>query len=96
MKDVKHLMNENTGSNIAIDVTERIGRYRYAYRNELYTYKQVGIKGLLYYFAKCGFNLVRIILKADSHKIERLKVLLGAMFEGITVNPSTEYVKDRI
>lgn len=92
---VRHLMNENTGSNIAIDVPERIGRYRYAYRNEFYTYKQVGIQGLLYYFAKCGFNLVRIILKADSHRIERFKVLLGAMVEGMTFNPSTEYVEDR-
>ena len=93
---VKHLMNENTGSNIAIDVPERIGRYRYAYRNEFYTYKQVGINGLLYYFAKCVFNLVRIILKADNHRIERMKVLLGAMIEGITFDPSTEYVEDRV
>ncbi len=89
---VKHLMNENTGSNIAIDVPERIGRYRYAYRNEFYTYKLVGIKGLLYYFAKCGFNIVRIIFKSENNKMERLKVLLSAMIEGMSFNPKVDKV----
>lgn len=88
---VKHLMNENTGSNIAIDVPERIDRYRYAYRNEYYTYRQVGINGLIYYFAKCGFNLLRIIFKGNGYKFRRCKVLINAMLEGSSFNPNIEY-----
>lgn len=89
---VKHLMNENTGSNIAIDVPERIDRYRYAYRNEFYTYRQVGISGLLYYFAKCGFNLLRIFYKGNGYKFRRCKVLINAMLEGSSFNPDIEYI----
>lgn len=90
---VNHLMNENTGSNIAIDVPERIERYRYAYRNEFYTYKQVGMKGLFYYFAKCGFNLLRIIVKGKDNRIKRVKVLLNAITEGVWFNPDIERVE---
>lgn len=40
---VTHAMAENTGSSIATDRTERIGRYNYAFRNENYLYRQEGL-----------------------------------------------------
>ena len=53
---VIHAMKENSGSSIATDQAERFDRYRYACRNDAFTYRQEGLKGACYYFAKCGLN----------------------------------------
>ena len=89
---VVHAMKENTGSSIATDVPERINRYRYAFRNEGYLYKQEGIKGIAYYIAKCGLNFCRIIFKAKDHKLKRCRVLIGSMIKGLFFNPDVEKV----
>lgn len=88
---VIHMMQNNTGSNIATDVPERIERYRYAFRNENYTYRQEGLRGVAYYLAKCGLNLIRIITQAKSHRLKRIGVLLGSMVRGIAFCPKVEF-----
>ncbi|WP_294002130.1 glycosyltransferase family 2 protein [uncultured Megasphaera sp.] len=95
VKDSKvyHLMKVNKGSNIAIDEVERIGRYRYAFRNEFYTYKQEGLGGVMYYLAKCAFNIVRVLLISSSDRSQRCDVIIKAMLEGKSFNPSIEYIK---
>ena len=87
---VIHAMKDNTGSSIALDCAERIERYRYAFRNEAFTYRQEGIKGVCYYLAKCGLNGCRIIMKAPDSKGKRLAVLLRSMAEGAGFRPSIE------
>lgn len=90
---VHHLMNVNRGSNIAIDVVERIPRYRYAYRNEFYTYRQEGISGLLYYFLKCAYNFLRILIASKDNKVKRISVLIKSINEGCSFSPQIEYFK---
>jgi len=89
---VVHAMKENTGSNIATDVPERINRYRYAFRNEAYLYRKEGIKGVVYYIAKCGLNFCRILCKAKDHRMKRCQVLIGSMLRGLFFNPKIEYM----
>ena len=89
---VIHAMKENTGSSIATDAPERINRYRYAFRNEGYLYRQEGIKGIVYYILKCGLNFCRIIFKAKDHKSKRCRVLICSMIRGFFFNPKIEYV----
>lgn len=89
---VVHAMAQNTGSNIATDVPERIGRYYYAFRNENYLYRKEGIKGFCYYVAKCGFNLLRIILKAKNNRMKRCGVIIKCMFGGLFFNPPVEEI----
>lgn len=91
--EVKHLMAVNRGSNIAIDVSERIERYYYAYRNEFYTYRRDGIKGMGYYFLKCLYNFLRILTKPNTQKIKRIKILMKAIVAGYRFDPKIEYVK---
>lgn len=95
VKDSKvyHLMKVNRGSNIAIDEFGRISRYRYAFRNEFYTYKQEGLGGVMYYLAKCAFNIGRVLLIASSDKLKRCDVIINAMCEGKSFNPPIEYLK---
>ena len=89
---VVHAMAQNTGSNIATDVPERIDRYNYAFRNENYLYRKEGIKGFCYYVAKCGFNLMRILLKAKNHRMKRCGVIIKCMFGGLFFNPPIEEI----
>lgn len=88
---VTHMMQNNTGSSIAVDVPQRIDRYRYAFRNENYTYRKEGVKGVVYYLAKCGLNSVRILAKAKDHRCKRLWVLWSSVMKGFFFHPAVEY-----
>lgn len=89
---VHHAMKSNTGSSIAIDGNDRIERYRYAFRNENYLYRQEGIKGIVYYIAKCGINILRILKNAPNRKLYRCSIILDCMIKGIFFNPEVEYI----
>lgn len=89
---VIHAMKENTGSNIATDIPERIDRYKYAFRNEAYLYRQEGWKGICYYFAKCSWNLLKIIISNNNEKIRRSYVLIKSVLIGIFFKSEIEYV----
>ena len=90
--NVLHLMDSNSGSNIALDRKERISRYNYAYRNENYLYRKEGVKGLLYYLGKCGLNLIRVLRYANDAKIKRCYVILSCMVKGLFFNPKIEMI----
>lgn len=87
---VVHNMKENIGSSIARDRPERIDRYRYAFRNEAFTYRQEGIRGACYYLAKCGLNFCRIAVISTDHRKKRMQVLLGSMIRGLFFRPEIE------
>lgn len=89
---VVHAMKENTGSSIATDCIERLSRYHYAFRNENYLYRQEGIKGFLYYTAKCGLNGLRILCSAPNRKFERCKIIVKSYIGGLRFNPKVEYI----
>lgn len=87
---VVHAMKENSGSSIATDSAERIDRYRYAFRNEAFTYRKEGARGVCYYLAKCGLNFCRIVVKAPNHRGKRIRVLIGSMVRGAFFRPKIE------
>ncbi len=89
---VIHAMKENCGSSIAIENSERISRYNYAFRNENYLYRKEGIKGFMYYTAKCLVNILRVLCKAPNKKIRRCAIIIKNYFKGLWFNPSIEYV----
>ena len=91
---VIHAMTLNNGSSIATDAVERIARYRYAFRNENYLYRKEGLKGIVYYMAKCGLNFVRILINAPDHRVYRMRILLFSMVKGCLFNPKVEYIKE--
>lgn len=91
---VVHEMAKNNGSNIVIDGLDRIGRYKFTFRNESYLYRKEGVKGALFYFAKCGVYFFRILFKSPNYKLKRLGVLIGSMIKGIFFNPKIEYIQE--
>ena len=90
---VTHAMKNNNGSNIATDEADRISRYNYAFRNENYLYRKEGIKGFLYYTAKCAKNFFMIILKAKDHRLARIWVIIHQYFAGFFFRPKVEFAK---
>lgn len=91
---VVHHMASNSGSDISLESGERLQRYSYAYRNENYLYRQEGAKGILYYCARCGLHLWRILTQAKDHRLKRSGILLKAFFAGWFFNPKIEYIKE--
>ncbi len=91
---VIHAMADNNGSSIANDNQHRIDRYRFAYRNDAFTYRQEGVKGVCYYLAKCGLNFCRILVKAPDQRGKRIRVLLGGMVRGAFFRPEIEFIKN--
>lgn len=89
---VIHAMKENTGSNIATDLPERIDRYKYAFRNEGYLYRKEGWKGVCYYFAKCGWNLLKILFKSKNYRFKRIMILIKSMLIGLMFNTKVEII----
>ena len=83
-------MTSNKGSNIALDSVNRIERYRYAYRNEFFLYRQGKLYDLIYFSLKCIYNMMKIILCSNNYKFKRAKVLLSAVMEGKSFEPKIE------
>lgn len=91
---VIHAMKENTGSNIATDMPERIDRYRYAFRNEGYLYRQEGLKGNVYYLAKCGYNIFQILFSNSNKKMRRINIILISMLKSLIFRPKVEFIEE--
>lgn len=88
--EVIHKTKSNTGANIAVDSEDRIERYRYAYRNEMYLYKREGIKGMIHVFMRTPLHIYRVLRYADSKKIYRIRIILESTREGVKFNPLIE------
>ena len=89
---VIHKTKKNTGANIAIDSEERIERYRYAYRNEMYLYRREGLRGMVHILARTPLHIARILLQSKSKKLHRIGIILKSTWEGIKFNPKIEYL----
>lgn len=90
---VIHKCKSNTGSNIVNDSIDRLPRYRYAYRNEVFVYRREGLPGWVHLALKTVLHLVRCQMKAKDHKAERRQIILQATRQGFSFHPTIEYVK---
>ena len=78
---VIHAMKNNSGSNLAVDSVERLGRYKLAFRNEAYISRREGAKGIAYYIANRGRDFLWVLTRAKDHRLKRLGVLLSRVGE---------------
>ena len=90
---VIHKTASNVGSNIAIDDANRLPRYNYAFRNECVIARENGLKGRLRQFLKVNYNLLKILFKSKSNRLERMKIVVSASFKGMKFKPNIEYIK---
>ena len=88
---VLHAMRHNNKVNIATDSLDRLARYGYLYRNEVYVYRREGLVGCLYLFARVGLHLFKIWLRSPV-KWKRMKVILSSFAAGWRFHPPIEEV----
>lgn len=88
---VLHDMRHNNKVNIATDSLDRLGRYAYLYRNEVYLYRREGLVGYAYLFARVGLHLFKIWLRSPV-KAKRMKTILTSFWAGWRFHPPIEEV----
>lgn len=90
---VIHKSKSNIGANIATESADRLDRFDYLYRNDVYLYRREGIKGFCYEAIRLAAHCARVILKSKDNKKKRLgKIFLGTR-KGFKFNPPIEYVE---
>ncbi len=88
---VTHKSNSNIGASIDTDSEDRLNRYNYLYRNDVYLYKREGIKGLSYLFPRLLVHILRIIKSDKKNKLKRINILIKATLSGFNFKPTIEY-----
>ena len=91
---VLHDTKNNEGSNIARDEEERLNRYKFAYRNEMYIAKKNGTKAILRQIAKICLHIYRVLAKnKNGHRIKKWSIIIGGSIKGIFFNPKVEVIR---
>lgn len=91
---VVHKTARNTGSDISRDEAERLDRYRYAYRNEVYIAREEGLSRKMYQLAKICYHTLRVLVVSPDQKSRRIGIIWSASKEGLRFNPGKETVHD--
>ena len=89
---VVHAMDRHIRVDFARDDSSRLERYHYIYRNDVHCYRQYGIWGWLYIFLKNIYTILNVLLHANSSKLDRIRIVIQGMIEGISFNPSIRKV----
>lgn len=89
---VIHKSKNNIPANIATDELERLQRYKYLYRNNVFLYKREGIKGTFFLLAKILLHIKRVVVSKSPKKIEKIKIIICNTIKGIKFNPKIEYI----
>lgn len=86
---VVHAMKQNRVVSIAGDSIDRLPRYRFAYRNDVYLYRREGLPGWLWLLAKDCWHSIQV-LKTRQDCGRQLAVIWNGFWEGIQFHPSIE------
>ena len=92
---VTHKSASNIGAKIENDTPERLDRYRYLYRNDVYLYRREGIKGFIYEIGRLAAHCLRVLLKSKGNRTKKIKIIIGSTIEGLSFNPPIEFVEDK-
>lgn len=89
---VIHKSKNNVGANIATDDYERIDRYLYLYRNDVYLYRREGLRGFNYEIIRLTDHIIRCLFKAKNHRFKRISKIIKGTKNGFKFKPKIEYV----
>lgn len=87
---VIHAMKSNTVVNIASDSMDRLPRYFYAYRNDVYLYRREGLKGWAWLLAKDCWHCMQVLLCGDKNKAKKLNIIVKGFRDGTKFYPEIE------
>ena len=84
---VVHAMKNNTVVSIARDNQERLERYKFFYRNDVFLYRREGIKGWLWVIAKDCWHAFQTLVYRHPF---RIKYIIAGFVQGLRFNPAIE------
>lgn len=90
---VVHAMTVNADSNIVYATEDRMNRYSYSYRNEVYLYRREGLMGWLWILGKYCFHSLQVLLSRTDHKWGRIGVIWKGFIRGLRFHPEVEYLE---
>lgn len=90
---VVHNMKSNNKVGIESEHPDRLWRYKYLYRNEVYIYRREGARARVYMLLRVVLHIVRVLFKAKESKKEKMKVILSSYHAGSSFNPEIEFFK---
>ena len=90
---VTHYCESPEGAKLATVESERIGRFRYMYRNDVYLYRREGIKGFCYEFIRLNVHALRVLFCGHTirEKVKRIGIMIKGTVEGLRFSPSPDY-----
>lgn len=86
----KHLMKQNSVVNIATDTPDRLSRYTYFYRNDVYLYRREGLGGWIWLLFKDIWHSVQVIIKGKDSRNSRLKTIWKGFASGCHFHPAID------
>lgn len=89
---VVHAMRKNRKINLAEEKSERIGRFKHVYRNDVHCYRQCGISGRIYLAGKFLYTLLNVLFYSEDRKLEKIRIMFNGFKEGFSFSPEVKYV----
>jgi len=89
---VTHKCLSNTGADIVTVSREKVERFRYLFRNDVFLYKREGIFGFFYQFLRLTKWILKTILKSKDNKIYKCGIIIGSTKNGLKFKPEIEYL----
>ena len=90
---VIHKSASNIGANISNDSLERLDRYKYLYRNDVYLWRREGLSGFGYELLRLSLHIFRVLTLGKDNKLKRIQYIFKGTLDGLSFNPQIEYVE---
>lgn len=90
---VVHKSRTNIGANVVTETVDRLDRFDYLYRNDVYLYRREGLIGFCYEVVRLSWHIVKVILLSKDNKCKRLKKIFNGTKNGLSFKPKVEYIK---
>lgn len=86
---VLHDMKSNEKVGIENDSPDRLDRYRYLYRNEVFVYRREGSAGYAYLFLRTALHIFKALLSKEQ-PLRRAGIIIKSFCSGWRFKPSAE------
>lgn len=91
---VVHKSDVNMAANIAKESPERLFRFNYMYRNEVFLYRREGVAGWGYVLLRFCYHLLKVLAKSKEDRVKRITIIWQGLLTGLSFNPKIEYVEE--
>lgn len=89
---VTHDVASNEGVTIANYDYTKLQRFALYYRNQFYSYRQEGIRGITFYLARTGFHFLKALFLSHDHRLLRCWTVIKGFGKGLVFSPKAELI----